>query len=86
MLMLPFWTETILWSQDGIHFSEPLAAKSNELFLFGSLYLPDDPSCGEPITDKPVTKYWGLESRKVEGSSWDVVRIEWEFGAQEENE
>mgnify|MGYP003847557997 FL=1 len=86
MLMLPFWTETILWSQDGIHFTKPLPARGDELFLFGSLYLPNDPLCGEPATDKPVTKYWGLESKKVEGRSWDVVRIEWQFGAQEENE
>jgi hypothetical protein len=86
MLMLPFWTGTILWSQDGIHFTEPLAARSNDLFLFGSLYVPYDPLCGEPRTDKPVTKYWGLESKQVEGRGWDVVRIEWEFGAQEDNE
>jgi len=78
MLMLPFNAWTILWSEDGIHFTEPLEAKGKELFLFGSLYVPYDPLCGKPITNKPVTKYWGLES--VRGKGWDVVRIEWEFG------
>jgi len=84
MLMLPFNAWTILWSEDGIHFSEPLPAQ--QLFLFGSLYVPYDSLCGAPVTDKPVTKYWGLESKRVKGRGWDVVRIEWEFGAQEENE
>ena len=51
--MLPFWTNAILWSEDGIHFSEPLPAQ--QLFLFGSLYVPYDSLFGEPVTDKPVT-------------------------------
>jgi len=61
MLMLPFGVQTILWSEDGIHFTLPLASGIEKLFKYGSLYVPDDSLCGEPVTDKPVTKYWGFE-------------------------
>ena len=93
MLMLPFVAETMLWSEDGIHFTPPLATGKEKLFLFGSLYVPHDPLCGKPVTDKPVTKYWGLESvyRAVPDvpsspHNWDVVRIEWGFGPSQRDQ
>ena len=68
----------LLWTEDGIRFV-PLA-ESKGLFLFGSLYCPDDPLCGKPVTDKPTTKYWGLHNvyhRRTTG--WDIYRIKWSF-------
>ena len=88
MLMLPFANGTILWSEDGIHFTDPLCDKPNKLFVFGSLYVPYDPLFGEPVTDRPVTKFWGFESVNrtpgVKPANWDLERIEWEFGLVEE--
>ena len=77
MLYMPFASGTILWSEDGTHFSPPLnkqvpktefAVYGNhylpkELFVFGSLYVPYDPLFGKPVTDKPGMKFWGLDNR-----------------------
>jgi len=81
MLMLPFAANTLLWSEDGIHFSSPLVkerkdASPEKLFLFGSLYLPNDSTCGQPATTKPIMTYWGFETIQREGSlegpgAWD---------------
>ena len=63
MIMVPnTFPGTILWSEDGLHFT-PLPLEDNKnLFLFGSLYLPNDPLCGQPVTTKHVRKYWGFET------------------------
>jgi len=69
----------ILWPQDGLHFVPLVESKGT--FLFGSLYCPDDPLCGKPVTDKPPRKYWGLQSVYYRGKTgWDVERIQWQFG------
>jgi len=69
----------ILWTEDGLHFVPLVETKGT--FLFGSLYCPYDPLCGKPVTDKPTTRYWGLQSVYNRGrTGWDVERIEWEFG------
>lgn len=84
MMMFDAWYEEnfarILWTEDGVHFV-PLV-ETEGTFLFGSLYCPYDPLCGKPVTDKPVTRYWGLQSVYYRGTTgWDVERIEWQFGA-----
>jgi len=83
MLMFDAWYEKnytrLLWTEDGLRFV-PLA-ETEGLFLFGSLYCPDDPLCGKPASDKPTTRYWGLQSVYHRGTTgWDVERIEWQFG------
>lgn len=88
VLMMPFASASgsiLCWSQDGLNFSQPIVRGGDKLFIFGSLYLPNDPLCGKPVTDQPVTKYWGFESvNRTPGKkpgNWDLVRIELEFGA-----
>jgi len=54
-----------------------------DLFIFGSLYVPYDPLFGDPVTNQPVTSFWGFESelmRQKDPRDWDVVRMEWGFG------
>ena len=69
----------VLWTQDGLHFVPLVESKGT--FLFGSLYCPYDPLCGKPVTDKPTTKYWGLQSVYHRGKTgWDVEQIQWQFG------
>jgi hypothetical protein len=88
VLMMPFAAASgsiLCWSQDGLRFSPPIVRGGDKLFIFGSLYLPNDPLCGKPVTNQLVTKYWGFESvnrtpNKKPGN-WDLVRIELEFGA-----
>jgi len=57
----------ILWTEDGLHFVPLVESKGT--FLFGSLYCPCDPLCGKPVTDKPTTKYWGLQSVYYRGKT-----------------
>lgn len=66
------------WSEDGIHFAPIL--KSNEVFMFGSLYVPSDPLFGEPQTAETPTTFWGFETVNSPGRDWDVERIEWSIG------
>ena len=84
MLMIPNYdfdedARWIHWSEDGIHFA-PIQ-KSPDVFLFGSLYVPNDPMFGEPQTAVPTTEFWGFETVKSSsGRDWDVQRIEWRLG------
>ena len=69
----------IHWSEDGVHFA-PIQ-KSGDAFVFGSLYVPDDPLFGEPQTDGSATELWGFESVKPSsGRDWAVERFEWRIG------
>jgi len=88
MLMFDAWWEDnrarILWTEDGVHFV-PLAEKEGT-FLWGSFYLPNDPTCGEPVTNTQPRKYWGIVSdcsRRDKGEWWNLERFEWQFGADE---
>jgi len=88
MLMLPFGVETILWSENGIHFTPPLATGTEKLFEYVLLDVPYDPLCGKPVIDKPVTKYWGFDTVQetapgATSTSVYIVRIDWEFGPSE---
>jgi hypothetical protein len=58
------------------------AARSNGVFVFGSLYSPYDPLFGEPQTAEPTTAFWGFESVKTPDRDWDVERIEWRLGIE----
>ena len=84
MLMIPNYgnwergDRWIHWSEDGIHFA-PIA-KSNNVFVFGSLYSPYDPLFGEPQIEESTAKFWGFESVMGPGRQWDVERIEWRIG------
>ncbi len=69
----------IHWSEDGLHFA-PIRA-NGEVFLFGSLYVPNDPLFGDPQSAGPATELWGFETVKSpSGRDWDVERIEWRLG------
>lgn len=69
----------IHWSEDGVHFA-PIQRSAN-VFLFGSLYVPNDPLFGRPQSDRTPTAFWGFETVKsVSGRDWDVERIEWRIG------
>jgi hypothetical protein len=74
----------IHWSEDGIHFA-PIE-KSNNVFVFGSLYVPydslsGDPSSGDCQAEESTTVFWGFESVKPPSDrDWDVERIEWTIG------
>jgi hypothetical protein len=69
------------WSEDGIHFAP--VCESGDVFLFGSLYVPDDPLFGEPVTKEPGIRFWGFESVRKNSaqspSDFDVERINWEL-------
>jgi hypothetical protein len=87
MLMIPHYRSWIHWSEDGIHFA-PIA-DSPHVFRFGSLYVPEDPLFGEPVTGEPSSTFWGFESvlkskPGVTPMDWDIERIEWAFGAARE--
>jgi len=72
-------TRWIHWSEDGIHFA-PIQT-SDDVFMFGSLYVPCDPMFGEPQTEESTTEFWGFETVKSSsGRDWDVERIEWSLG------
>jgi len=82
MIYLSFATQQLTWSEDGIHFA-PIVCPKKDLFIFGSLYVPYDPLFGDPVTNQPVTSFWGFESelmRQKDPRDWDVVRMEWGFG------
>jgi hypothetical protein len=67
------------WSEDGVHFAPIL--KSDQVFMFGALYVPNDPLFGEPQSDQTPTTLWGFETIKsVNGRDFDVERIEWTIG------
>ncbi len=79
VIIMMFPGARILWTEDGLHFVSLVLAEGT--FLFGSLYCPYDPLFGKPVTVKPTTKYWGIQSvNHRDVSDWDVERIEWEFG------
>ena len=69
----------IHWSEDGVHFA-PIQ-NSPDVFLFGSLYVPNDPLFGEPQAAETPAELWGFETVKSSsGRDWDVERIEWSLG------
>ena len=69
----------IHWSEDGLHFA-PIQQKDS-IFLFGSLYMPNDPLSGEPHAGESTGEFWGFESVKSPaGKDWDVERFEWKLG------
>jgi len=82
--MLPFEYPTtghVHWSPDGVHFQNVDDPKSRGITMptFGSLYLPHDPLCGDPVTDKEPDELWGLEPKitpgqKVPEATWPLVR------------
>jgi hypothetical protein len=84
MLMIPNYDydedeRWIHWSEDGVHFAPIL--RSEDVFLFGSLYVPNDPLFGQPQSDETPTEFWGFETIKsLNGRDWDVERIEWRLG------
>ena len=92
IVMMPFGsaaTSCVMWSEDGLHFTAPLendyyTPLPQNFFMFGSLYVPHDPLFGAAVTDKPVTKYWGLDNIKTK--NWHFVRMEWEFGPSKRSE
>ncbi len=54
---------------------------SDDVFLFGSFYVPGDPLFGPPQADSPASTLWGSETVKsVDGKDWDVRCIEWTIG------
>jgi len=82
MIYISFQTQQLAWSEDGIHFA-PIVCPKKDLFIFGSLYVPYDPLFGDPVTNQPVTSFWGFESelmRQKNPRDWDMVRMEWGFG------
>jgi hypothetical protein len=67
------------WSEDGVHFV-PIC-RSEGVFLFGSIYVPNDPTFGEPQCTETPTTYWGFETiNPTDKRDWDVFRIEWTIG------
>jgi hypothetical protein len=92
IVMVPFGSDAVqgpMWSEDGIHFTGSLendyySPFPKKFFCCGSLYVPHDPLFGNPASDKPVTKYWGLDNIKTR--NWHLVRMEWEFGPSKPGE
>ena len=83
MVMFDAWYDKnytrILWTEDGVHFLPLVETKGT--FMFGSLYCPNDPLSGDPVSPDPVTKYWGIQSVYHRGATgWNIERIEWRFG------
>ena len=84
--MLPFEYPTsglVHWSPDGIHFHNVDDPISRGVYppTFGALYLPYDPLCGDPVTDKEPDELWGLEPKMTRGKrdkdgtwTWPLVR------------
>ena len=62
------------WSEDGINFAPIMA--SEDVFIFGSLYVPHDPLAGETQTEGFASEYWGFESVKPDDRDWDLARVE----------
>jgi len=67
--MLPFGNARgrIHWSPDGLHWhnvDDPLS-RGVTTPLFSAFYLPHDPLCGDPVTDKEPHIIWGLDTRIV---------------------
>jgi len=69
----------IHWSPDGLHFhnvDDPVS-RGIKTPVFSSLYLPNDPLCGDPVTDKEPDQFWGLETRQTANSNpvdWKLFR------------
>jgi hypothetical protein len=70
--MMPFGYDLsegrIHWSPDGIHFhnvDDPLS-RGIKTPVFSSLYLPQDPLSGDPVTDGEPDQFWGLETRQTD--------------------
>ena len=69
----------IHWSPDGLHFhnvDDPVS-RGIKTPVFSSLYLPHDPLCGDPVTDKEPDQFWGLETRQTANSNpvdWKLFR------------
>ncbi len=84
MIMIPNYdydadAKWMHWSEDGVTFAPII--QSPDVFLFGSLYVPNDPLFGEPQCSQTPTTYWGFETVKpTDGRDWDVERIEWTIG------
>ena len=86
MVMFDGWYDKdytrILWTEDGVRFV-PLV-ETEGTFQFGSLYCPNDPLFGEPVSQEHVTRYWGLQSVYHRGTTgWIIERIEWQFGPEQ---
>ena len=83
MLMIPHHEGWIHWSEDGIHFT-PIVNDSDNIFRFGSLYVPNDPLFGEPSAPQNGTQFWGFDNPTVNPGetpmNFHVVRMEWGFG------
>jgi hypothetical protein len=83
MLMIPHHDEWIHWSEDGIHFA-PIFRDSEKIFRFGSLYIPNDPLFGEPVSTEIGTSFWGFDNPRVNPGETpirlDVERMDWGFG------
>ena len=83
LVMIPHYRHWMHWSEDGIHFA-PITC-SPEVFNFGTLYVPEDPLFGEPVSAQASTELWGFESvlktpKDVSPMVWDVDRIKFTFG------
>ena len=70
----PLWMH---WSEDGIHFAPIMA--SEDVFIFGSLYVAHDPLAGETQTEGSASEYFGFEGVKPDDRDWDLARIEWKI-------
>ncbi|MCP5114691.1 MAG: hypothetical protein GY953_28005, partial [bacterium] len=82
-LMIPHYNEWIHWSEDGIHFA-PITQDADNIFRFGSLYVPNDPLFGKPVTSEPGARFWGFDNPRINPGEtpirMDVERMEWSFG------
>jgi len=81
--VLPFSSQVIHWSPDGIHFYNvytPDGPGAPKVPMLSAFYLPHDPLCGEPVTDQEPDEIWGLETRsfpmpkKGEPRDWNIIR------------
>ncbi len=71
----------IHWSPDGLHFKNVDDPKSRGIVspYYSSLYIPYDPLCGDPVTNKEPDELWGLEPKineggKIQDAVWPLVK------------
>jgi hypothetical protein len=83
MIYMPFAPNQVLWSEDGLHFSENLLKENNHMFTFGCIYFPWDPTIGEPQISHPLNILQGFHNVKgtVRGKKVNNMdSIKWSFG------
>jgi len=96
ILMIPHYEDSLLWTEDGVHFETVLRNDTN-VFWYGTLYSPYDPTFGEPQLPgvDHVRKYFGLQSVRIPFNKndpeqvylrdYDEYPMDWIIGPQDEN-